>query len=139
MKKFVNQRNKILLSSAIISALFIVICYYLVIRDMGYIKLFFPTVERDLAIGNSALLTCKPVVYLSFYSILSNILILLMSLFNLVGYVTKKIELNIISIGIGLFASIILLFYITPIANALLFLNILLIILGIVDSLINKK
>lgn len=143
MKKFIKERNKILFASAIISIVFIIISYALVIKDMGYFRLFFPTVQMGSVSSDAVLLKCNSTLYLaaylSMYSIISNILLLFMSLFNLVGYACKKNEFHLISIGIGLFTSMILLFYITPIANVLLLLNVLLTILGIIDSMAKEK
>ena len=139
MKKFISERNKILFASAIISIIFMILSYILVIKDMGYLRLFFPTVQMGRIESEAVLLSCHATMYLSFYSIISNILLLFMSLFNLAGYVAKRQEFNFISIGIGLFTSLILLFYIAPLANVLLLLNVLLTILGIIDSMSKEK
>ena len=138
MKKFIKERNKILFVSSIISVIFIILSYMLVIRDMGYFRLFFPTVEKGSAVSNFVLLSCKNIGFLSQYSMLVNTLILLMSLFNVIGYVNKKPEFNLMAVGIGIYLSFMLLFYITPIANIMLLLNVLLILLGLIDSMMQK-
>ena len=138
MKKFIKERNKILLASAIVSVIFIILSYALVIRDMGYLRLFFPTLEQGRVTSNAVLLTCRYLPEMASYTFLLNSLILLMSLFNLVGYVNKKNDFHLVAVGIGIYLSLILLFYITPIANVMILLNVLLILLGLIDESMQK-
>ena len=138
MKKFINDRNKILFASSIVSVVFIILAYVLAIRDMGYLRLFFPTVAKGKIVSDSVLLSCKNLGCISQYSMLVNTLILIMSLFNVIGYVNKKNEFHLMAVGIGMYLSLVLLFYITPIANVMLLLNVLLILLGLIDSMLQK-